>query len=95
MVCVNGWCTRKRLRTGAQTSIRWKLLRGAILSSGSDWTESSAAPVFTLGGKVIDVPVSENIQGLVTLPLDAAAAFGKRTESIERKVPQARCGVVL
>ena len=59
----------------------------AILSSGSDWTESSAAPVFTLGGKVIDVPVSENIQGLVTLPLDAAAASGK-----ELKVEKSSAG---
>ncbi len=61
----------------------------AILSSGSDWTESSAAPVFTLGGKVIDVPVSENIQGLVTLPLDAAAASGK-----ELKVEKSSAGPV-
>ncbi len=61
----------------------------AILSSGSDWTESSAAPVFTLGGKVIDVPVSENIQGLVTLPLDAPAASGK-----ELKVEKSSAGPV-
>lgn len=49
----------------------------AILTSGSDWTSSSQAPVVTLDGKNIELGKIAALTGSVTADLDAKAASGK------------------
>lgn len=49
----------------------------SILSSGSEWTSSSSAPVITVGGKNISIPSQDILTGSMTITLDPAKVSGK------------------
>lgn len=49
----------------------------AILSSGSDWTEESAAPEIMIGDKGVSLPEREMLTGIITMNLTPEIASGK------------------
>lgn len=66
----------------------------ALLSSGSDWTASNAAPTVTVGGKQIDTKGIAALTGSFVIDLDASAASGKKL-SISRSASGPAWGGVL
>lgn len=52
----------------------------AILTSGSEWTASSAAPVVTLNGAPVALPANLSVTGSFTVDLDPKAASGANLE---------------
>lgn len=52
----------------------------AILTSGSEWTASTAAPVVTLNGSQVALPANLSVTGSFTVDLDAKAASGAKLE---------------
>lgn len=52
----------------------------ALLTSGSDWTGSSAAPVITLNGNPMAISSDISVTGSFTIDLDPAVASGAKLE---------------
>lgn len=66
----------------------------SILSSGTDWTSPSEAPVISIGGKEVALPRGEALTGLVTVSLDPKEASGKKLSVVKKSEGPSWGGVV-
>ncbi len=71
------WLVLQRQTQDWSTNSYTSEVINAILSSGTKWTEATAAPEIKVGGKKVEIAEAETLTGAFTVTLDSSKASGK------------------